>query len=38
MSKNQRLLTELSLMKMAHVNAVMRPAELSEEGLKKKLV
>jgi DNA polymerase III subunit gamma/tau len=38
MSKNQRLLTELSLMKMAHVNAVIKPAELSEEGLKKKLV
>lgn len=38
MSKSQRLLTELSLMKMAHVNSVLRPAELSTEGLKKKLV
>lgn len=37
-SKNQRLLVELGLMKMAHVHSVLRPAELSEEGLKKKLV
>ena len=37
-SKNQRLLIELCLMKMAHVHSVLRPAELSEAGLKKKLV
>lgn len=39
-SKNQRLLVELTLMKMAHVNAVIRPGMLnhSEEGLKKKVM
>ncbi|HEY8512846.1 MAG TPA: DNA polymerase III subunit gamma/tau [Cyclobacteriaceae bacterium] len=37
-SKNQRLLIELCLMKMAHVHSVLRPAELAEAGLKKKLV
>src|SRR5690606_24443395 len=36
-SKNQRLLIELCLMKMAHVHSVLRPAELSEAGLKKKI-
>ncbi len=44
MSKNQRLLVELALMKMAHVKSAVRtprPAEqneLAEAGLKKKLV
>ena len=38
-SKNQRLLVELALMKMAHVNAVVRPngAPPSDEGVKKKV-
>jgi DNA polymerase-3 subunit gamma/tau len=41
-SKNQRLSVELALMKMAHVQAVIDPAALSDAtaqaGLKKKLV
>lgn len=37
-SKNQRLLVELALMKMAHVNAVIKPnGFVSEEALKKKV-
>ncbi|MEQ8425684.1 MAG: DNA polymerase III subunit gamma/tau, partial [Cyclobacteriaceae bacterium] len=37
-SKNQRLLVELALMKMAHVNAVVKPnGSSSEEALKKKV-
>jgi DNA polymerase III subunit gamma/tau len=38
-SKNQRLLVELALMKMAHVNAVIKAngAAPAQEGLKKKL-
>lgn len=37
-SKNQRLLVELALMKMAHVNAVVKPnGSTSEEALKKKV-
>jgi DNA polymerase III subunit gamma/tau len=39
-SKNQRLSVELALMKMAHVQNILQPAEFaaSNEGLKKKLV
>lgn len=39
-SKNQRLLVELTLMKMAHVNAIIKPGMLPSpnEALKKKLV
>lgn len=39
-SKSQRLLVELTLMKMAHLNAIVQPGLLvhSDEGLKKKLV
>ncbi|GAB1446377.1 MAG: DNA polymerase III subunit gamma/tau [Cyclobacteriaceae bacterium] len=37
-SKNQRLLVELALMKMAYVNAVVKPSSaLVEEGVKKKV-
>jgi DNA polymerase-3 subunit gamma/tau len=40
MSKNQRLLVELALMKMAHVNAVISLQEVAatHDGLKKKVV
>ncbi|HEY5691793.1 MAG TPA: DNA polymerase III subunit gamma/tau [Cyclobacteriaceae bacterium] len=38
MSKNQRLLVELALMKMAHVNSVLKPnGAVSEGALKKKV-
>jgi DNA polymerase-3 subunit gamma/tau len=36
-SKNQRLLVELSLMKMAHVNSIVKTNGTAEAGLKKKV-
>lgn len=38
MSKNQRLLVELALMKMAHVNSVLKPNGAGSEGALKKKV